>query len=72
MSQYDGKMKTKDWSKVPKYPSDNQGDAETKWVVPEKFFDELPRVLDELPPLPGEEAIYANLRAVLNAAAKGS
>ena len=70
LSQYNGKMKTKDWSKVPKYPSDNTGDAETKWVVPEKFFDELPRVLDELPPLSGEEAIYANLRAVLNAAAK--
>ena len=70
LSQYNGKMKTKDWSKIPKYPSDNQGDAETKWVVPEKFFDELPRVLDELPPLQGEEAIYANLRAVLNAAAK--
>ena len=70
LSQYNGKMKTKDWSKTPKYPSDNQGDAETKWVVPEKFFDELPRVLDELPPLAGEEAIYANLRAVLGAAAK--
>jgi hypothetical protein len=70
LSQYNGKMKTKDWSATPKYPSDNQGDAETKWVVPEKFFDELPRVLDELPPLAGEEAIYANLRAVLGAAAK--
>jgi hypothetical protein len=72
LSQYDRKMKTKDWSKVPTYPSASQGEAETKWVVPEKFFDELPRVLDELPPLPGEEAVYANLRAVLDAAAKNS
>lgn len=70
LSKYDGKMKTKDWSQLPKFPSAGQGEEETKWVVPEKFFDELPRVLSELPPLRGEEAIYANLRAVLDASAK--
>jgi len=70
LSKYDGKMKTKDWAQIPKFPSVGQGEEETKWVVPEKFFDVLPDVLDELPPLRGEEAIYANLRAVLDAAAK--
>jgi hypothetical protein len=68
LSEFDGAMKTKDWSTAPKFPS--QGEEETKWVVPESFFDELPRVLDEVPPLPGEEAVYANLYAILAAAAK--
>ena len=70
LSRYDGRMRTKDWAQAPKFPAANQGEEETKWVVPEKFFDELPQVLNELPPLRGEEAIYANLRAVLDAAAK--
>lgn len=68
LSQSDGKMKTKDWSKNREYPSASQGEAETKWVDPEKFVDELPKVLDGLPPLAGEEALYANIRAVWTAA----
>ena len=36
--------------------------------MPEKFFDILPQVLDDVPPLPGEEAIYANFRQLMNAA----
>jgi hypothetical protein len=72
LSQFDGTVKTQDWSTIPKFPNDssNQGEQETPWVVPEAFFDELGAVLDEVPPLPGEEAIYANVRAVLEAAAK--
>jgi hypothetical protein len=70
LSKYDGRWKTKDWAQVPRFPSPSQGEEETKWVVPDKFFDQLPQVLDELPPLRGEEAIYANLRAVLDAAAQ--
>src|SRR4030095_14393086 len=70
LSKYNGRMKIKDWALAPKFPSAGQGEEETKWVQPEKFFDELPRVLNELPPLRGEEAIYANVRAVLDAAAK--
>jgi hypothetical protein len=37
-------------------------------VFPEKFFDELPAVLAEAPPLPGEEARYAQVLAVVEAA----
>jgi hypothetical protein len=72
LSQYDQKMKQKDWGAAPKFPnpSANQGEAETNWVDPEKFFAEFGAVLDEVSPLPGEEAIYANLRAVLAAASK--
>jgi hypothetical protein len=68
LSKSEGKLKIRDWSKSPKFPSPSDSQEETKWVVPEKFLDELPAVLDEVPPLPGEEAIYANLRAVLDAA----
>src|SRR5215470_2120515 len=70
LSQSDGKMKTKDWSTNRKYPSASSGQEETKWVVPEKFPEEFPQVLNEVPPLPGEEALYANFRAVWEAATK--
>ncbi|PHR64854.1 MAG: hypothetical protein COA55_12955 [Alcanivorax sp.] len=67
LSEFDGEMKTVDWSQLPSFPAP-QSDGETKWVVPEKFFEQLPAVLDQVPPLPGEEAIYANIRALLAAA----
>jgi len=71
LSEYTGKMKTKDWSKTPSFPAPpGQGAGETKWVVPEKFWDELPIVMNEVPPLPGEEALYSTIRSVLDAAAK--
>jgi hypothetical protein len=44
--------------------------GETKWVKPEAFFDELPAVLKDVPPLPGEEALYALFQSPLDAAAK--
>jgi len=68
VAEYDGKMKTYDWSAIPKSPAPPGGDEETKWVVPEKFVDELAEVLADAPPLPGEEARYAQVLAVLEAA----
>ncbi|HXY14773.1 MAG TPA: DUF1254 domain-containing protein [Terriglobales bacterium] len=68
LSKSDGKMQTKDWSASPKFPSSSKGHEETKWVDPEKFVEQLPKVMDGLPPLPGEEALYANIRAVWAAA----
>jgi hypothetical protein len=67
LADFDGTMKSKEWDKVPKLPAQASGEEEMKWVVPEKFFDELPAVLDDAPPLPGEEARYAQVRAVLEA-----
>ena len=72
LSEFDGKMKTKDWKKTPTFPAPAGGSGETKWVIPEKFFDELPQVLKEVPPLPGEESLYAMFQSVLDAAAKDS
>ena len=36
-------------------------------MPPDKFVDELPLVLADAPPLPGEEARYAQVLAVLEA-----
>lgn len=68
LSKFDGTMKHTDWSKMKVLPSEGGGDSETRFVFPEKFFDELPAILADAPPLPGEEARYAQVLAVLEAA----
>jgi hypothetical protein len=73
LGDFDGKMKTKDWSKAPAIPGPkSEGGGERKWVVPEKFFDQLGTVLETVPPLPGEEALYSQFRVLLDAAAESS
>jgi hypothetical protein len=70
-SEFDGKTKIKDWSKLPYLPApESTGERETKWVNPETFFDELPEVMKQVPPLPGEEGLYQWIGSVLEAAAK--
>jgi hypothetical protein len=66
LSEYDGTMKSYDWSKIPKVAGTTSGAGEAKWVFPDKFFDELPTVFADAPPLPGEEARYAQVTAVLD------
>jgi hypothetical protein len=69
LSKFDGKAKTRDWSTLPKFPQPGGGgSAETKWVDPKTFFDQLPAVLKDAPPLSGEEARYAEILSVLAAA----
>jgi hypothetical protein len=70
LSEFDGKMKTKDWSKLPNFPAPKSTGGETKWVVPEKFFDQLPGVMKLVSPLPGEEALYGLINSVFAAADK--
>jgi hypothetical protein len=67
LSQFDGKVKTVDWASIPSLPGDT-GDAEVRWVNPDSFVAQLPAVLDSVPPLPGEEAIYGQIRNLLAAA----
>lgn len=67
LSLYAGAMKTTDWSRtrwLPKVGSAKAG----RGVVPETFFETLPEVLDEVPPLAGEEARYTELRKLLDLA----
>jgi hypothetical protein len=68
LADYDGKMKKMDWANIPQLPPPPPSEEETQWVVPERFADELPTVLSDAPPLPGEEARYAQVLAVLEAA----
>jgi hypothetical protein len=70
LAEFDGQMKTMDYAALPHFPAPppSPDGGEVKWVAPEKFFDQLSGVLDGVPPLPGEEAIYANLRQLVNAA----
>lgn len=72
LSEFDGKMKTTDWSKLPHFPLPKEKPTQSKsrWVNPATYYDELPVVMNEVPPLPGEEALYAWIRSVLAAAAK--
>ena len=70
LSQFDGKMKSTDWSKLPHFPVPAGVTGEAQWVVPEKFYDQLPSVMRLVPPLPGEEALYAWIGSVFEAAAK--
>ena len=70
LSKFTGQTQTKDWTKVPSFPNTSTGEEETKWVQPETFFDELGAILKEVPPQPGEEALYANFQSVLDVAAK--
>jgi hypothetical protein len=78
LSKYDGKPRTKVWADVPHFkpaatssPAGGKA-AETSWVTPDTFFDELPEILDQVPPLPGEEARYAMVRALPAAAQSDS
>jgi hypothetical protein len=70
LHKFSGQMQTKDWSNIPIFPSASTGEEETKWVQPETFFDELGAILQEVSPLPGEEALYASFQSILDAASK--
>lgn len=72
LSMFDGTAKQRDWSKTPSLPAPPlpPGGGETPKVVPEKFWDELPQVLKDAPPLPGEQARYAEALALVAAAQK--
>jgi len=70
LAEFDGKMKKHDWSKLPHFPQPASDGGETRWVFPETFFDQLPLLLDDATPLPGEEPRYAALRELLAAAQK--
>ncbi|MFM0159087.1 DUF1254 domain-containing protein [Paraburkholderia sediminicola] len=75
LADYDGKVKETDWSKLPSFGKSGDSSVgasaeEIKWVDPNRFWDLLPTVLDETPPQRGEEAIYAQARALIAAAQK--
>ena len=74
LSEFDGQMKTKDYAKSPDFPvppaDPNAPKGESRWVKPDTYYDQLPVVMKEVPPLPGEEALYGWIASVWDAAAK--
>jgi hypothetical protein len=52
LSQFDGKMKTKDWSKIPKMEKPGvpakYSTTQPPWVDPATFFDQLPAVMHSI------------------------
>ena len=66
LSKFDGKMKTTDWSKLPHFPVPKEDGAkgESKWVNPATYYEELPIIMKEVPPLPGEQALYGWINSV--------
>lgn len=67
LSEFDGKVKIVDWDKTPSFPSP-EIEGERSWVNPQLFFDQLPEIMELVPPMPGEEALYASIQQVLLAA----
>jgi hypothetical protein len=75
LKDFTGEMKAIEWAKIPDIPapqSDGDSGGETKWVIPEKFFDQFGEVLDTVDPLPGEQAMYQQFRLLLDVAVKDS
>ncbi|GAA5080869.1 DUF1254 domain-containing protein [Lysobacter panacisoli] len=72
LSEFDGKTKQRDWSASPTFPEPPRptGAGEAPKVDPAKFFDELPVVLKDAKPLPGEESRYAQALALVAALQK--
>ncbi len=70
LSEFDGKVKQRDWTKVPNFPTPPAapGGGESPKVDPTKFWDELAVVLKDAKPLPGEQARYAQALALVAAA----
>jgi hypothetical protein len=68
VADYKGTMQHFDWGQIKKVPpAASSSETETQWVFPDKFFDELPAVLADAPPLPGEEARYGQMISLLAA-----
>jgi hypothetical protein len=70
LKDFTGEMKTIEWANVSDIPGPESTGEETKWVVPDKFFDQFGEVLEIVDPLPGEEAMYQQFRLILDAAAR--
>ncbi|WJH39386.1 DUF1254 domain-containing protein [Aliirhizobium terrae] len=73
LKDFTGEMKAIEWAKVkdipvPQSSDPDGGGGETKWVVPEKFFDQFADAVAAADPLPGEEAMYGQFRLLLDAA----
>ncbi|MES2127929.1 MAG: DUF1254 domain-containing protein [Pseudomonadota bacterium] len=70
LSEFTGRMQSTDWSTLPTFPAPPAAPGEIKWVRPEAFAEQLPAAMKVVPPMPGEEALYAWIESVFEAAAR--
>ncbi|MFG2426986.1 DUF1254 domain-containing protein [Streptomyces sp. NPDC048590] len=73
LADHDGSVREVDWTALetagPVHSDESAaGEGEQRQVDPDAFFDQLGTVMDEVPPLPGEESLYALFRSLLTAA----
>lgn len=66
LDQFTGSPRRRDWTKLSWLPSLSREGAA---VSPERFLEILPDLLDDVPPLPGEEPLYGRLRGLVAAIA---
>jgi hypothetical protein len=85
LSEYDGTVQPGSWADPRAYPQQEGASGEIAFVFPERFAEQFSEVLREVPPRPGEEAMYevfhglveaigadAELRRVFDAAAEAA
>ena len=66
LDQFTGTPRRRDWTKLRWLPSlSREGTA----VAPDRFLEMLPDLLEDVPPLPGEEPLYVRLRGLVAAIA---
>ena len=67
LAEFDGAPRTHDWSRSRWLPNLASLGRHQAGVSPETFFEALPEVLVAVPPLPGEESLYARFHGLIRA-----
>lgn len=72
LNEFDGTWVTTEWRNAPRIPYllgwIKWGPP--VWVEPKKFLDQLAEILDQVPPLPGEEPLYDEFKRLIAAASQ--
>jgi len=66
LDDFTGEPRRRDWTRLRWLPSLSR---EENAVAPDRFLEILPELLDDVPPLAGEEPLYARLRGLVTAVA---
>lgn len=69
LAEFDGAPRRHDWSQPRWLPNLAARGRLAAGVTPESFLEALPEILADVPPLAGEEALYARLRGLAAAVA---
>lgn len=67
LDEFDGGFRVTDWSRSRWLPAVAGRARRNGGVTPGGFFEALPEILADVPPLPGEEPLYARLRGLVDA-----